>query len=114
MKAFINALPAEHQENIDRKIRRLNSIGPMVPSPHSKAIRGKLRRLKCDFAGLCYRILYQEAESGFIILLSIFLKKTRQIPLAEIRLAQSRWRDFKERMGAVKRVPPRAAGGDAP
>lgn len=114
MKAFIDALPPDHQEIIDRKIDRLNTYGPVIPAPHSKAVQGKLRRLKCDFDGLCYRILYHEAESGFIVLLSIFVKKTPRIPSTEIDLAQSRWRDFKERMSAVKRAPPRAAGGDAP
>jgi phage-related protein len=114
VKEFINALPHEHQELIDRKIDRLNAFGPMIPVPHSKQVRGKLRRLKCDFAGLAYRVLYTEAEHGFIILLHIFVKKTPRIPGHEIDLALSRWDDFKRRMDALNRVPPRAIGRDAP
>jgi hypothetical protein len=34
--------------------------------------------------------------------------------MVEIEIAKRRWRDFKERMDAGKRVPPRAAGSDAP
>ena len=86
----------------------------MLPAPHSKHVRGKLRRLKCDFAGLRYRILYHEAESGLIVLLRIFVKKTSKIPQLEIELAESRWDDFEQRMNALRRVPPRAIGTDAP
>lgn len=114
VSAFIDALPREHQEIIDRKIDRLNAFGPMIPPPHSRQVRGKLRRLKCDVGGLCYRILYHEAESGFIVLLHIFIKKTPRIALAEIDVAQSRWDDFKTRMDARKKIRPRAVGADAP
>ncbi|MDB5070678.1 MAG: hypothetical protein JWM87_1789 [Candidatus Eremiobacteraeota bacterium] len=86
----------------------------MLQSPHSKKVDGKLRRLKCDVDGLAYRILYHEAENGFIVLLHAFVKKTQQIPSAEIELAKSRWKDFKTRMDASTRVPPRAIGHDAP
>ncbi len=86
----------------------------MLPSPHSKQVKGKLRRLKCDYDGLAYRVLYHEAENGFIVLLHAFVKKTAKIAPAEIRQAESRWSDFKARMDAPQRVPPRAAGDDAP
>ncbi len=111
---FINALPPKHQESIDRKIDQLNEFGPMLPSPHSKQVNGKLRRLKCDYDGLAYRILYQEAENGFIVLLHAFVKKTPKISPAATSLAKSRWGDFDARMNAPKRVPPRAVGHDAP
>jgi len=114
VKEFIDMLPPAHQELIDRKIDRLNVFGPMIPAPHTKQIRGKLRRLKADFAGLRYRILYHEAESGFIVLLHVFVKKTPKIPQSEIAVAESRWVDFERRMDEVERVPPRAFGGDAP
>ena len=114
VRVFVDALPAQHQEILDRKIDRLNAFGPLIPAPHSKQVRGKLRRLKCDVDRLRYRILYQEAESGFIVLLHIFVKKTPRIALAESHMAQSRWNDFKQRMEALKRVPPRAVGDDAP
>src|ERR1700681_517528 len=114
VKAFIDALPPDHQEIIDRKIDRLNKFGSMIPPPHSKPVRGKLRRLKCDCGRLCYRILYHEAESGFIVLLHILVNKTATSPTADIDWARSRWKDFRARMTATKTVPPRAAGRDAP
>lgn len=38
----------------------------------------------------------------------------RPIPSRDIEIAKERWADFKARMDAEKRVPPRAAGHDAP
>jgi phage-related protein len=111
---YINGLPPEQQEFIDRQIDRLNAFGPMIPAPHSKQVKGKLRRLRCRFGTLQYRILYEEADSGLIVLLHAFLKKTPKIPKAEIAIAESRMNDFRARMNALIRVPPRAVGSDAP
>ncbi len=86
----------------------------MIPTPHSKQVRGKLRRLKCDCGGLSYRILYHEAESGFVVLLHVFVKKTAKIPQSEIGLALRRWNDFERRMDVPERPHRRAAGKDAP
>ncbi len=41
-------------------------------------------------------------------------KDTGQIPEADILVAEKRWNDFKARMDAPRRRPPRAAGEDAP
>jgi hypothetical protein len=44
----------------------------------------------------------------------MFGKDTGKIPEREVRIAEERWEDFRARMDAVKRRPPRAAGRDAP
>jgi Phage derived protein Gp49-like (DUF891) len=49
-----------------------------------------------------------------IVLLHVFSKKTGKLPQTEIKIAQERWIDFKARMDAQPRKPPRAAGRDAP
>jgi phage-related protein len=41
-------------------------------------------------------------------------KTTRAVPQADIEIAKERWDDFKARMDAKQRVPPRAAGQAAP
>jgi hypothetical protein len=50
----------------------------------------------------------------FLILLHIFRKDTDQVPEAEKKLALERWIDFRRRMDAPVRNPPRAMGRDAP
>jgi phage-related protein len=53
-------------------------------------------------------------SSNLIILLHMFRKDSEKLPQREIDLAKQRWLDFKERMNAERRQPPRAAGHDAP
>ncbi len=48
------------------------------------------------------------------MLLHIVEKRTRTISQADIDIANARWADFRARMDAPRRRPPRAAGGDAP
>jgi phage-related protein len=60
-----------------------------------------------------YRVLYRRSER-LIILLHAFRKNTGKLPVFKIKVAQNRWEDFKARMDAQSRKPPRAAGRDAP
>lgn len=60
-----------------------------------------------------YRVLYRRSKR-LIVLLHVFPKKTGKLPRAEIEIARRRWDDFKARMNARPRKPPRAAGRDAP
>ena len=59
------------------------------------------------------RVLYRRSEN-LHVLLHLFEKDTRQLPEAEIELAERRFADFKARMDAERRVAPRAVGQDAP
>jgi len=58
-------------------------------------------------------VLYRRSENLFV-LLHIFEKRGSVISEVEKRVARERWQDFKDRMGASTRQPPRAAGHDAP
>lgn len=113
---FIDQLPAECQEEIDATIALLNRLGPTdgpLPFPYSSQVEGPLRELRCHYGRQLYRILYQRSGNLFI-LLHIVEKRTPRLPSSDVALAQARWEDFKTRMDALKRVPPRAAGHDAP
>jgi len=81
--------------------------------PISSQIEGELRELRIRFADTRYRILYQRSGSP-IVLLHAFEKNTGAVPGPEKALAKRRMADFKRRMDALPRTPPRAAGNDAP
>jgi phage-related protein len=114
---FIDALAdPDRQAAIDFQIDRLNmltSSNPHLPFPHSSQIEGELRELRCHYGRELYRILYRRS-ANLVILLHMFRKDTGKLPEREVETARQRWADFKERMDAQKRVPPRAAGHDAP
>lgn len=74
---------------------------------------GELRELRVRFANTRYRVLYQRSEN-LMVLLHALEKDTEAVPQADIDLAKQLMADFKCRMDALRRRPPRAAGKDAP
>ncbi len=114
---FIDALPNKRAAKIDDFIEEhLNDRPPDAPPPDfpiSSQIEGELRELRIRFANTRYRILYQRSDN-LIVLLHAFEKNTGTVPNADKRLAVRRMEDFKKRMNAKLRKPPRAAGRDAP
>ena len=114
---LIEALPAKRAAKIDDYVEEyLNGRPPgAVPPeyPITSQIEGELRELRVRFANTGYRVLYRRS-GNLIVLLHVIEKDTGAVPDAEIELAKRRMADFKRRMNAERRVPPRAAGKDAP
>ncbi|HEX8741512.1 MAG TPA: type II toxin-antitoxin system RelE/ParE family toxin [Thermoleophilaceae bacterium] len=113
---FIDKLDERKQPTIDLQIDRLNGhppSAPPLPFPHSSQVRGPLRELRCHYGPELYRVLYWRS-SNLLVLLHMFRKDKGQIAEGDIEIAERRWSDFKQRMDAARRRPPRAAGHDAP
>jgi len=111
-----DCIPAKQQPAILRQVDRLNTLDdamPHLPFPHSSQIEGELRELRCHYGRTHYRVLYRRSQR-LIVLLHMLLKTTDAVPQADIDAAKSAWEDYKQRMDASPRVPPRAAGRDAP
>ncbi len=112
----IEALPAKPAAKIHSYIEEhLNGRDPDAPPPEfsvSSQIEGEMRELRVRFAKTRYRILYQRS-GNLVVLLHVFEKNTGAVPVAEKALAKQRMADFKRRMDAEPRRPPRAAGRDA-
>lgn len=113
---FLAGLDAKPRAALMRQIDRLNDLSdavPHLPFPHSSQVEGELRELRCHMGSDHYRVLYRRSKR-LIVLLHVFPKRTGKLPKAEIKIAEERWADFKARMDARPRKPPRAAGQDAP
>jgi phage-related protein len=113
---FIDRLDVKRQVALDNQIERLNMLTPALPHlpyPHSSQVEGELRELRCHFGRELYRVLYRRSRN-LIVLLHIFRKDRGKIAPDDVALADARWQDFKARMDAERRRPPRAAGHDAP
>ena len=116
VREYLAALPPEVREEVVAAVRLLNRLEPQdppLPFPFSSQIEGPLRELRCHYGRTLYRILYQRSGNLFI-LLHAWGKRSVRLPVADKRLAQERWADFKARMDVADRQPPRAAGRDAP
>lgn len=114
---FIEALAPKLAAKLDASIEEhLNGQRPDAPPPEypiSSQLEGELRELRVRFANTRYRILYQRS-GNLIVLLHAIKKDTGAVPSADIELAKRRMVDFKQRMDTTRRMPPRAAGADAP
>ena len=116
VEEFIDCLPPKHQVAIDLAIDRLNGLHPGEPPlsfPATSQVDGELRELRCHYGPVLYRVLYRRSKNLFV-LLHMLRKNTGKIPGADIEAARVRWNDFKARMDAHPRWPPRAVGDDAP
>ena len=116
VREFVEGLDPKPRAALMRQIDRLNDLAdavPHLPFPHSSQVEGELRELRCHMGSDHYRVLYRRSKR-LIVLLHVFPKKTGKLPPTEIKIAQERWDDFKARMDARPRKPPRAAGRDAP
>jgi phage-related protein len=116
VREFVAGLDPKPRAALMRQIDRLNDLSdavPHLPFPHSSQVEGELRELRCHMGSDHYRVLYRRSKR-LIVLLHVFPKKTGKLPQAEIKIAPERWTDFKARMDARPRKPPRAAGRDAP
>jgi phage-related protein len=113
---FIKGLPLKQATKIDQQIaEHLNGRPAEAPPPEfpiTSQIEGELRELRIRFAGTRYRVLYQRSEN--LIVLNAFEKNVGPVPPSETAIARWRMADFKRRMNAKPRKPPRAAGRDAP
>jgi phage-related protein len=110
-------LPSKRAAKIDDFVQEhLNGQpleAPPPPFPVTSQIEGELRELRVRFANTRHRILYQRS-GNLVVLLHALEKDTEAIPRADIELAKQRMADFKRRMNAIRRTPPRAVGKDAP
>ncbi len=114
---FIEALPPRQAAKIDDYVEEyLNGRLPEAPPPEfpiSSQIDAELRELRVRFGNTRYRVLYQRSDN-LVVLLHGIEKNTGAIDKSDTDLAKRRMADFKRRMDAGKRLPPRAAGKDAP
>ena len=114
---FIEGLPPKRAAKIDDFVDEyLNGKRPAAPPadfPITSQIESELRELRVRFANTRYRVLYQRS-GNLIVLLHAIEKDTGAVPKAAKDLAKKRMTDFKRRMNARQRVPPRAVGQDAP
>ncbi|HUZ08700.1 MAG TPA: type II toxin-antitoxin system RelE/ParE family toxin [Acidimicrobiales bacterium] len=113
---FIAGMSPAVRVAIHAQVDRLNMLGPNdppLPFPYSSQVEGELRELRCHYGNRLFRVLYRRSDRLFV-LLHIFEKSTRTVPEADKAMARERWEDYKARMDAQPRRPPRAAGHDAP
>ncbi|HEV3034881.1 MAG TPA: type II toxin-antitoxin system RelE/ParE family toxin [Solirubrobacteraceae bacterium] len=116
LEGLLSSRPLAVAKIDDAIEEHLNGRSPRDPPPEfpvTSQIEGELRELRVRFAKTRYRVLYQRS-GNLMVLLHAFEKNTGAVPSGDRRKAETRMDDFRARMDASPRRPPRAAGRDAP
>jgi phage-related protein len=116
LKELLKTQPLAAAKIDDVIEEHLNGRKPDAPPPEfpvTSQIDGELRELRVRFARTRYRLLYERSHN-LIVLLHAFEKNTGAVPARDRETAKRRMADFRARMDAGHRHPPRAAGRDAP
>lgn len=104
VEEFLNSLPKKDRAKILGAAEYLGQEGPALRRPHAAHVRGKLWELRVSLGRNEYRLLYFFMGGQVVIVAHGFQKKTQAIPEKEIEVAETRQRDYEERVrrGEVK------------
>lgn len=97
VEEFICRFPKKSQAQITRKLEMLASMAPNLRKPHVKRVRGDILEFRIKPNGTPLRILFFIPQNGRIVLLHGFKKCTRKTPTREIKAAESRMLDYRNR-----------------
>lgn len=90
---YINKLSKRDRLKIFKYIEFLRENKGVLDEPYSRHIKGKIRELRVDFSKNRHRIFYFTFIEKKIILLHVFLKKTKKTPISEIKKAEENYQD---------------------
>lgn len=103
---FLNGLPTvQASAKCAKYIAMLEEHGFSLPRPYLEKVRGDLWALRPEYAGNEYRIIFfhDSDHSGAFICVHAIHKTTQRIPEDEIKTAEARMDNWREREGAKKK-----------
>ena len=95
---FLKRLPLKHRAKAFRGIDLLRELGPNLPMPHSKMLKGTdgLRELRIKFASDIVRLFYFHYRRKVYVVTSGFVKKANTTDPRELRRAIRLMNQVKE------------------
>ncbi len=82
---YLEKLRKKDKAKVVKYIEFLRINQGCLDEPYAKHIKGKIRELRVDFSKNRHRIFYFTFLDKKIVLLHAFLKKTRRMPIKEIK-----------------------------
>lgn len=102
VQQFINIRKDRDQAKIFSWLTLLEEQGPNLPRPYADILRDGIHELRVKLTGDQVRILYFFCYREFIVLTSVFVKRTSVVPSAEIKKARKCRDDFLARFDERK------------
>lgn len=96
---FLDRLQEAHREAVEEMIGLLGEMGHTLRRPHVDYLKNKIYELRIKEERTRYRVLYFFWHEGSIVLTHGFIKKTKKVPLAEIKTATRFRKDWILRNG---------------
>lgn len=98
VQEFLDGLPTKQARKVWSVLDTVGSLD-VVPMQFLKKLAGTdgLWEVRAQQGGRAFRLLGFFAGTRLVVLVSGFVKKTEEVPLHEIALAQRRRRDYWER-----------------
>ena len=95
---FFASLPVEHRAKLLALVRMLEHEGPSLPFPYCSQIHGKLRELRAQQGKDNLRVFYFGDATRTFILLHGIVKRSRNTPEQDIRIAEQRMESHMRRI----------------
>jgi phage-related protein len=89
-------LPAGLLARFLRYAETMESFGPQLGMPHSRALGGRLYELRLKGPEGIARALYTDLPDRRIAILHVFVKKTPKIPAKELDTARRRLKEMRD------------------
>jgi phage-related protein len=96
LKREILALPTGLLARFLRYAERMETFGPDLGMPHTRAMGGGLFELRIKAAEGIARAFYCTVVDRRIVFLHQFVKKTEKTPLKELNIARQRMKEVKD------------------
>lgn len=90
------ALPAGLVARFVRYAEKMETFGPDLGMPHTRAMGGGLFELRLKAAEGIARVFYCTVIERRIVFLHQFVKKTEKTPRKELQIAQLRMKEVKD------------------
>src|SRR6266436_8382522 len=103
VEEYLTGLAIPHGAKALALIKMLEQEGPNLPFPYSSQVRGKIRELRTQQGKDKLRILYFGDARRVFVLLHAIVKRSAQLPEADIRIAEARMELHGRRMEGKKK-----------
>ncbi len=97
VQQFIDSRSVNNQAKVFNFFEQLEIKGPKLPRPYSDLLEDGIHELRIKLSGNQARFIYFFCFKDFIILSHAFIKKTKKVPVAEIKRAKKNREDFLKR-----------------
>jgi phage-related protein len=102
MQDFIDSRKDRDQAKIFSWLAQLEEHGPNLPRPYADLLTDGVHELRIKLSGEQVRMLYFFCFKDYIVLTHAFVKHTSEVPLSEIKKAQTYRADFLSRFNEKK------------